>query len=99
MPAVAGAEASSLIRPIIHSWWPEVGVDLDPAMAQGYPTRPTTTDKPPLLEARPITINLQAGAMGKVERSVKTPAITEALAGVDSSEMAEPIMKPGEVIK
>ena len=41
--------------------------------------------------------------MGKVERSVKIPAITEGLAGVDScsdpSEMAEPIMKPGEVIK
>ena len=78
-------------------------MDLEPAMAQGHPTRPTTTDKPPLLEVRPLTINLQAGAMGKVERSVKTPAITEALAGVDScsdpSEMAEPIMKPGEVIQ
>ena len=41
--------------------------------------------------------------MGKVERSVKTPAITEVLAGVDScpdpSEMAELIMKPGEVIQ
>ena len=78
-------------------------MDLDPAMAQGYPTRPTTTDKPPLLEARPLTINLQVGTMGKVERSVKIPAITAGLAGVDScsdpSEMAEPIMKPGEVIK
>jgi hypothetical protein len=68
-------------------------------MAQGYSTRPTTTDKPPLLEVRPLTINLRAGAMGKVERSVKIPTITEALAGVDSSEMAEPIMKPGEVIQ
>jgi len=41
--------------------------------------------------------------MGKVERSVKTPTITAGLAGVDScpdpTEMAEPIMKPGEVIK
>jgi hypothetical protein len=54
-------------------------------MAQGHPTRPTTTDKPPLLEVRPLTINLQAEAMGKVERSVKTPAITENLVEMEAS--------------